>query len=157
MEILVQLIIVFIIIASILKRMQEISQKAKTLDKEKDLGQTIEMFGDENTPERAEQKPTGPSGLDKPVITFPTESFEIPNMPLEDMFETSSEQVIGESEKILEEKVVEIPLPTRHRLEKPFRMIPGECFKPGFSGSQVVTGIIMGEILGPPVSMRSNE
>lgn len=185
MEVIIQLIIIFIIILSVLKRVKEASQKGQELDKGNIPGSILDMFDPDSEKGKAGQKPSAtpsdqqemPAGeysgpveitgepskeplipSEVPVIPpeVPYEPVEAQEMVKKDIFETQPDS-LKPQEELIEEPVPEAPKPV---LSRPAQTVLREADKGldlGFTSPQVINGIIMREILGPPVSMRNDE
>lgn len=176
MEVIIQLIIIFIVILSVLKRVKDAGQKGQELDKGNIPGSILDMFDPDGAEGRAGQKPSSagqqemPAGeysepveitgepSKKPLIPseVPYEPVEAQEMVKKDIFGTQPDS-LELQEELFEEPVPEIPKPG---LLRPAQTVLREADKGldlGFTGPQVINGIIMREILGPPVSMRNDE
>ncbi len=176
MEVIIQLIIIFIVILSVLKRVKEAGQKGQELDKGKIPGNILDMFDPEGAEGKAVQKPSpsdqqemsageysepiGNSGeLSKePLIPseVPYEPVEAPEIVEKDVFDTQPDSLVLQ-EELIEEPVPEIPKPDLLWPAQTFLREADKGLDLGFTGPQVINGIIMREILGPPVSMRNDE
>lgn len=178
MEVIIQLIIIFIIILSVLKRVKEASQKGQELDKGNIPGSILDMFDPDSEKGKAGQKPSAtpsdqqemPAGeysgpveitgepSKEPLIPseVPYEPVEAQEMVKKEIYDTQPDS-LKPQEELFEEPVPETQKPV---LSRPAQTVLREADKGldlGFTSPQVINGIIMREILGPPVSMRNDE
>ena len=162
MGIIIQLIIVFIIIASVVKRFKEITGKSNELEKTKLPEQLFEMSDVERPQEGPIARPS-PEPLSEEPVWEPSQPVKVPAGIDEDAFESRPEIEVSESR--LSEgmtKVGGLMPEIRTFAERPRTMISPARRRPHipvlrFNQNQVVRGIIMGEILGPPVGLRDRE
>jgi len=150
MEVLINLVIIFIVIATVLKRIQELGKKQ----------------GEIKVPPASPPVPF-PELTEEPVRQEKSEEEEIKPVrewipSLEEVFEKirpefTEPEIFPEPEipPLVEEPVPEVVQPIFYE-----KAVPREKAASGvtlnFSGSEVVRGIIMREILGPPVSMQND-
>ncbi len=149
MEVLVNLIIIFIIVITVLKRIQEVNKKQ----------------GEITVP------PTSPP------VPFPklTEELKRRIKPVEDEIKPSEEQILSQEDvfekiqPVFVEPKISIKQKFARQVEELFSVVTEPDFyekvvpkikaysalKLKFSGSELIRGIIMREILGPPVSMQN--
>jgi len=159
MGIIIQLIIVFIIIASVMKRFKEIAGKSKELEQSPLPKPAIDLFEVQNSQEEPAAKPFQAQQPETPPWELPPRA-EVPVSFDEDAFESRPEIEVSESR--LSEgmtKVGGLMPEIRTFAERPQTMISPERRRPHipvlrFNQNQVVRGIIMSEILGPPVGIR---
>ncbi len=178
-DIIINVVILFIIIMSLLKRVKEISKKGDEVKKMPEgppdpLAETIKT---EKQRAKEQSEPVRRSireVFDEPRRGPAAPKQERPEAPpatpsLEDVFKRLSGEIIPEVQQTQSEPVApepQVPKPEPEPVpEPPSVRIPkvrktyvqprNQSPVLSFEGSEVVRGIIMGEILGPPVSMRS--
>jgi len=176
MEVIIQLIIIFIVILSVLKRVKEVGQTGQELDKGKIPGNILDMFDPDSAKGKAGQKPSPADQQEMPAGEYsesveisgepskeplipsevPYEPVEAPEIVEKDILDTQPESLLPQ-EELIKEYVPIIPKPVLLRSSQKVHREPGKGLDLGFTGPQVINGIIMGEILGPPVSMRHDE
>lgn len=178
MDTIVTIIIFLVIIFSIMKNMQEVAKKGREVRVPRKPGEgpvQQEMRIPEAPPAPAEREimeveeevPEEPSEIPSPR-PFPEEPrpvWESPRPSLEDIFgrleekyRRASEQPIPEVVKVedtFEKRKPEAEIP-RHTTFRPARQPLSPRHRPAlvFQKQAVVNGIIMSEILGPPVGLR---
>jgi len=149
MEVLINLVIIFIVIVTVLKRIQELAKKQGEI-KIPPASPPVpfpELFEEPVHPEKLEEEEIKPvservSSLEEVFEKIRPEFVE-PEISLEPEIPTPAEEpVLAVEQPILYEKAV-----TRRKVT------PGLTLH--FSGSELVSGIVMREILGPPVSMQN--
>jgi len=154
LDLLINLIIIFVIVISVLKRLQNVAQKGREIKSPPPAAPspTPKMAEKKSTVLQEQKIPTEPPEFLKPVVEqakrmfFPEDFWEhktteIPEPALE-------EPLLPEVEEIQKISLRDITLPEKEP-------IPG--MKLNFGSSDVVGGIVMREILGPPVSMRQGD
>ena len=146
MELIINLIIIIVIVASILKRLKSVASKAEELETPPpvappDVPEVMKRMRDVFP-----EKPTAPA--------VPQEKEEQPAVFTEDLFEREQpefqvpviEEVVQAAEEILRRAPLrKVTIPEEE---------PKLRIKLSFSGPEVVKGIVMSEILSPPVSLR---
>jgi len=150
MEVLINLVIIFIVIATVLKRIQELAKKQEEI-KIPPASPPMPF------PELAEE-PVRPEKLEEEEIKPVSEWAPL----LEEVFEKIRPEFV-EPEIYIEPEIsppVKVPVP---EVVQPIfyeKAVPRKKAASGvtlnFSGSELVRGIIMREILGPPVSMQND-
>lgn len=150
MEVLINLIIIFIVIVTVLKRIHEVAKKRDeiTVPPASPTGPFPELAEELKRMEKPEEEEIKPM------------SEQVP--PEEEIFEKIQPE-FAEPEIFLEPEIppqIEEPVP---EVVQPIfyeKAVPRKKAASGltlsFSGSEVVKGIIMREILGPPVSMQND-
>jgi len=150
MEVLINLVIIFIVIATVLKRIQELGKKQ----------------GEIKVPPASPPVPF-PELTEEPVRQEKSEEEEIKPVrewapSLEEVFEKIQPEFV-EPEIFLEPEIpLQIEEPVPEVVQPIFyeKAVPRKKAASGvtlnFSGSELVRGIIMREILGPPVSMQND-
>ena len=145
MDRIIQLIIIVVIFASIVKRMQQVAQKGEELEAPPPVSPPVtppmvkrlqdvfqELSGERVEQEVMEEKPVTDTGDFRERQTEFPESVVEETLPIpEDVLQPVSYRDVG--------------IPKAKQKQE---------IKLGFKGPEVVRGIIMSEILGPPVSMR---
>lgn len=173
-DILINVVILFIIIMSLLKRVQEISKKGDEVKKVPEgppdpLAETIkkakQRAKEQSEPVRRSIREVFDEPRREPAAPKPERPEPPPATPsLEDIFKRLSGETIPEVQQTQPEPVVpelepepfpEPPAVKTPRVRKKYVQPRNQAPALSFEGSDVVRGIIMGEILGPPVSMRS--
>ena len=150
MEVLINLVIIFIVIATVLKRIQELGKKQGEI-KIPPASPPVPLpglFEEQVHPEKLEEEEI------KPVSEWAPS--------LEEVFEKIRPEFV-EPEIYIEPEIsppVKVPVP---EVVQPIfyeKTVPRKKAASGvtlnFSGSELVRGIIMREILGPPVSMQND-
>ncbi|MFC1509707.1 hypothetical protein ACFL60_08525 [Candidatus Omnitrophota bacterium] len=180
MEVIIQIIIVIVIISSVLKQIKAVSEKSGDLGKPKTPGRDDDMDDTVKPMARTARKPSTAPYQQEPVprqpkpIAFPViieheeafaetgQSFHRigePDVPTvfdqEEVNQTDSTESepympAGTGEEVPSERIQYAAL-TASRPALPVSVVPG------FSAREVTQGIIMREILGPPVSLREGE
>ncbi len=150
-ELLIQLVIILIVVASIIKRMKETAQKAEELDKPSPQ----RPLGDEKQKPTLAEKIQDWSKQFEMQLETP-EPKERPGADIESLGQTLDEKstviIPGEAEKLPEEiQIAPSPPPYSAPLIKRKPQI-----QLNFSGSDLIKGIIMSEILGQPVGLRGD-
>ena len=150
MELIINLIIIFVIIFSVLKRIQEVAKKGEELKVPPDippetLSEQIKELKNLMQPELEEVKP-----ISEPVLP---EEVTIEKVHAE----FTEPEVVPEPEipAFIEEPFPVIEEPVSYKKITPRKKV-SQRYILSFRGSEVVRGIIMSEILGNPVSMRGN-
>lgn len=167
MDVIIQIIIVLIIIASILKRFQDVAQKGQDLDKKKIPDKLFEKLDMEESQKKTWPETVQTPQQEVPVDTsaepvevqtmFEKEPTEVQTTIDEGIFETQPEPLIPGEQVYYDEPARVMPPPAA---TMPKKAVYAEPLKPlmlGFTATQVTTGIVMGEILGPPVALRNVE
>ena len=150
MELIINLIIVFVIIFSILKRVQEVGKKGEELKVPPDippesLSEQIKELKNLMQPELEEV-----TQASEPVLT---EEGTIERVHAE--FTEPEVAPEPETPALYEEPVPMIKQPVSYKKITPRKKV-SQRYILSFGGSEVVRGIIMSEILGKPVSMRED-
>lgn len=150
MELIINLIIVFVIIFSILKRVQEVGKKGEELKVPPDippesLSEQIKELKNLMQPELEEV-----TQASEPVLT---EEGTIERVHAE--FTEPEVAPEPETPALYEEPVPMIKRPVSYKKIIPRKKV-SQRYILSFGGSEVVRGIIMSEILGKPVSMRGD-
>ena len=166
-EVIIQLIIVIVIIVSVMKRFREIAGKSKDLEKSPLPKPALDLFDVETPEEEPPVRPfpsLRPETLPKPRPVTPSWEVSSPEEESatidENTFESRSEIQISESRFPAGVTQAGSSIPkTRTLAERPRATISPERHRPylpvlRFNQNQVVRGIIMSEILGPPVGLR---
>ena len=151
MDLIIQLIIVVVIVASIVKRMQQVAKKGEEL---------------EEPPPAA--PPVTPPMVERPLM--PVQRVEEVEKPVKQAEPSGMLKELRElfQQEIPEPVVEEVPLapeefpPVSEDILQPvsYRDVvipkkePGLLFSLSFTGTEAAKGIVMSEVLGPPVSMR---
>ena len=149
MEVLINLVIIFIVIATVLKRIQELAKKQEEI-KVPPASPPLPfpgLFEEQVHPEKLDEeeiKPVNEWALSEEMVSEEIQpEFVEPEIYIEPEISPPVEVPVAEVvQPILYEKAV--------RRKK---AASGVTLK--FSGSELVSGIIMREILGPPVSMQN--
>ena len=175
MDVIINLFILFIIVVSVLRSLQDAARKSREI--KIPPPKPVEMRPEplsEAAPEREPEwapEPQAPSRPAVPPRPMPEEippAWEPPRRSIEEVFGKLEERYreLTESpvpEAVLREKTLEHPQPDmragfRRRFVPQKSRIPGKAaaIRPvlSFDGQSVVNGIIMSEILGQPVSLR---
>ena len=179
MDVLINLVILLVIVASLLKRVKEITQKGEEVKRVPEgppdpLAETIKEARErsemrQDTERRSIRDVFEESGHEQPVESPPVT--ETPSAPptLEDIFKRLAGEIAPESRQpVPEPMAVEPPPPEPVPAEPLTEPPPISEYKPprqkakpkartgglSFDGPEVVRGIILSEILGPPVSLR---
>ena len=157
MELIINLVIVFIIVFSILKHLQEVGKKGEELKVPPDippesLSEQIKKIKDLTQHELEEVKPVSESVLTEEEI-FEKIHAEFTEPEVAPEPETSA--LIKEPVSMIWEPVPTIKKPVSYRKIIPRKKV-SQRYTLSFGGSEVVRGIIMSEILGKPVSMRGD-
>ncbi|MCE5250452.1 hypothetical protein LLG96_09565 [bacterium] len=149
MELLINLIIIFIIVASVLKRLSAVSRKGRELETTRLPGDVIETAGPVGVP-----RPPDRESAWTPYPEIPAgdtmETADYPVTTSEELLESSPSETIPERTAAYQRPSHEPAVP-RHR---EVRRHQGMGMKLAFTSHRVVNGIIMSEILGKPVGMR---
>ena len=164
MELIINLIIVFIIIFSILKRVQEVGKKGEELKVPPDippetLSEQIKELKNLVQPEPEEVKPVSEPVLQEEITI---EKVHAEYAEPEAAPEPETPAIIEEPVPVVEEQIPVIgePVPMIKQPVSYKKVIPrkkvSQRYILSFGGSEVVRGIIMSEILGKPVSMRED-
>ena len=165
MELIINLIIILVIIFSVLKRLKGTSEKVKELEKpspavpktgretpQKEPGARgilKELF--KELEESSREKP-----IEQPVAMQRSEQETDGHVPSsgEDTFELSQEELIKTAQEELSQTTDDRKRDSQDFIQKIPVTKPVKQFHLIFYGPDVVRGIVMSEILGPPVSMR---
>ena len=152
LELLINLIIIFVIFAAILKRMQEVAKKGREL---KTPPPVIPPVPPKTIRKDMKVKPGPPQWLPAQEEKPPVEP-EKPVVFGEDLWEQHPEEefIVPATEEILQpeaELVQQIPYRGIEESVRERDIISYSDMK----GSELVKGIIMSEILGPPLSLRN--
>ena len=164
MELIINLIIVFIIIFSILRRVQEVGKKGEEIKVPPDippesLSEQIKELKNLMQPELEEvtqvSEPvlTEEGAIEKVHAEF-TEPEVAPEPETPALFEEPV-PVVEEQIPVIVEPVPMIKQPVSYKKITPRKKV-SQRYILSFGGSEVVRGIIMREILGSPVSMRED-
>ena len=169
MELLINLIIIFVIFAAILKRFKEVAKKGEELGSSPPAAPEVEpeIVGRKVDVPRKEPGPGQVlkklfEELGEVTLERPPEQAE----PKDIMKQTTVlrgdvlEQPWELPEQIVEESVQPseiIQPPVSYSKAAVSKEKPVSRFQLSFSGSEVVRGIVMSEILGPPVSERRDQ
>jgi len=145
-EFLINLVIVVVIILAVLKRLKDVAKKGEELEAPPPAAPPAAPDMVERTDEIPQEEPVERPEL--PEIFKQLFGQEKPDIPGEDEFE--QEPVIAEPVQLPEKivKPVTYGLPVITKEEQTPRL------KLSFRGSEVVRGIVMSEILGPPVGLK---
>ena len=159
METIIQIIIILVIIASVMKRFRETIEESKDLEKTKLPKQLLEMPDVERPQKEPIERPSPEPLREEPVLE-PSQPVKVPAGIDEDAFESRPEIQVSESSEVMTQAGSSVP-EIRTYAEKP-RMMRGPERRPHipvlrFHQTQVVRGIIMSEILGPPAGLRDRE
>jgi len=150
-EFLINLVIVVVIILAVLKRLKDVAKKGEELEAPPPAAPPAAPDMVERTDEIPQEEPVERPEL--PEIFKQLFGQEKPDIPGEDEFEQKPEvpePVMAEQFQPPEEiaKPVAYGLPVIPKEEQTPRL------KLSFRGSEVVRGIVMSEILGPPVGLK---
>ena len=149
MELLINLIIIFIIVASVLKRLSAVSRKGRELETTRLPGDVVETAEPASYPRPPVREPAWtPYPEIQAGETAETDVY--PVTTAEELLETSPSVTIPELTAAYQRPSPEPAVP-RHR---EVHRHQGMSMKLAFTSHRVVNGIIMSEILRPPVSMR---
>ena len=148
---LINLVIVVVIILSVLKRLKDVAKKGEELETPPPAAPSAAPDMVERTDEIPQEEPVERPEL--PEIFKRLLEQEKPDISDEDEFEQEPE---------VPEPVMAEPIQLPEEIVKPFSyglpVIPKEEQTPelklSFRGSEVVRGIVMSEILGPPVGLK---
>ena len=177
MEVIIQIIIVIVIISSVLKQIKAVSDKSGDLGKTKLPGQDVDEDDTVKPASRTARKPSAvvlpqepvrsrPSPISFPVIIEHEEAAAEPGQSIHQIGEPEIPSVVDATDFNQTESTESEPyMPTGTGEETPSERIHSAAITasrsalqvPGFSGREVTNGIIMREILGPPVSLREGE
>lgn len=159
MTTIIQIIIILVIIASVMKRFREISEKSKDLETTKMPKQLFEM-PDVERPQKEPIARPSPEPLREEPVWEPSQPVKVPAGIDEDAFESRPGILVPESRfpEGMTQAGGSMPK-IRAYAERP-RMMRSPERRPHipvlrFHQTQVVRGIIMSEILGPPVGLRN--
>jgi hypothetical protein len=153
-ENLFNLIIILVIVITVLKRLREVEKKGKELGGPPPVAPPLPW-------EPAAPPQTAPQPvLERPVPqTEAAETFEEerpePVFTFEDMFE--EEKTPAEPESVFKEEIVYPPeelIPVIPLVERQPQIVKIPTLNLSFSRSEVVRGIVMSEILRPPLALR---
>ena len=143
---LINLVIVVVIILSVLKRLKDVAKQGEELEAPPPVAHPAAPDLVERTDEIPQEEP-----VERP---------ELPEI-FKQLFEQEKPDISGEDE-IEQEPVIAEPVQLPEEIVKPVAyglpVIPKEEQTPelklSFRGSEVVRGIVMSEILGPPVGLK---
>ena len=153
MDLIIQLIIIVVIVASIMKRMQEVAKKGKELEEpppvsppaEPQMVKRLQDVFKELSDDR-----TGQEVMEKEPVTeirdFRERQPEFAEPVVEEVPLVPEEGFCPVSEDIIQ--------PVSYRKFDISKVKQKQGLQLSFKGPEVVRGIIMSEVLGPPVSMR---
>ena len=166
MEIIINLIIFLVIIFSVIKRLKDVSEKGEKLEAPPPA---VPKTGREEIPKTREAPRKEPGAREVLKELFKELEDASQGKPLEqieqveqvELQETATPIPIYSEDTL--EQIQEAPARTEE-VDKPLlpdyvkkvpKKKPAPEFKLSFSGSDTVMGIVMSEILGPPVSLKN--
>jgi hypothetical protein len=152
MELIINLIIIFIIIVTVLKRLKDVSKKGQELEKTKLPGEFAETIERRTVQEKPESKPLL---VPAPEISFDemVEPVEFPLKPAEELLESRFKETFPVMPETYRKPVPEMAPHLYDEITRRRR----RCMKLAFTHNRVINGIIMSEILSKPVSLRDYE
>ena len=159
MDVIIQIIIVIVIISSVLKQIKAVSDKSGDLGKTKLPGRDVDMDDTVKPTARTVRKPSAAPSPQEPVLRRPRPLTFPVNIEYEE-----ADAVVNEADSVelepympddtdaeMTSELIHSAALTASRPAPPVNPVPV------FSGQEVTRGIIMREILGPPVSLREGE
>jgi len=179
MEVLINVVILFIIIVSLLKRVQAVSKKGDEVKRVPEgppdpLAETIKEAQRRSEMQERMNRRTIREVFEEPErqpAAPPIQQEEIPSGPpsLEDIFRRITDEIRPDIQEMAPEPVKEEMFPSEQVSEPvpepQYDSTPSKRFMAArrrkhpvglsFKGPEVVRGIVLSEILGPPVALRS--
>ena len=159
MDVIIQIIIVIVIISSVLKQIKAVSDKSGDLGKPKPPGQGFDMDDTVKPAARTTKNPSAVVLPQEPVRSRPGPiSFPV-TIEEEDFAAVIDQTDSSEIEPYMLDGTGEEMPPEPIQSDAFTSSRPAPPVNPylDFSGQEVTRGIIMREILGPPVSLREGE